>query len=216
MVTFESHFRSGLVQTFCRAETSAAIVNRFLVATFIMHERCLPTGPDQDISSAFPRYCNGGGFSCDFIAWRHLLRVKNVCLNLAKSLRRCHVIKNAWERDSRARTFFVLNHIYLFTALRVSFTRVEAKYRTHAAIEGGTKGKRDSVRELRAFGVTPLPVGVNICRLYAKPVPMAVGWANSANWIYLYTYIYTCTYTIARRWIIEESSSGAYVSAVIW
>lgn len=58
IVTFESHFRSwGL--DLCRSETSAGIVNRFLVATFIMHERCLPTGPDQDISSAFPRYCNG-------------------------------------------------------------------------------------------------------------------------------------------------------------
>lgn len=61
--SIHDNFRESLSKRtrpdFCRAETSAAIVNRFLVATFIMHERCLPTGPDQDIPDAFPRYCNG-------------------------------------------------------------------------------------------------------------------------------------------------------------
>lgn len=58
MLTFESHFRSGLVPSL-RVETSA-FVNRFLVATFIMHEKCLPTGPDRNIytSSVSRRYRN--------------------------------------------------------------------------------------------------------------------------------------------------------------
>lgn len=168
-----ANFRESLSQ---RARPSlrvemSAFVNRFLLATFIMHEKCLPTGPDRNISSVSPRYRSDR----KWLACR------------AKSFR--HDIKDKYtaEKFPPPSHFFIIGVLCFnndidntYKIWRIAYaSQWNMKLPRHSRIEQRGWTRFDE----GAFDVTPLSFDVNIYRSYAKPVPMAVGWANSANWI---------------------------------
>jgi len=111
METFESHFRSGLVRTFAELKRLQQIVNRFLVATFIMHERCLLV--PIKIYPALFRDIAMGRFRLRFRIDTFIAR-RNSLQNLFK---RCRV-RNARKRDGYI--FFVV----IIFSRHLKYTRV--------------------------------------------------------------------------------------------